>query len=120
MNRRIGKYQDMLKPGWQERFWERLGEYVKDGNPSPKSLSKRLGFGINYIYQVLDRPSIPRADHFEILLNELGPANRVYIETGLEVSDEVADAVEILLELRPEDYRVVLRFLQSLRNPATQ
>lgn len=106
--------QDMLTEGWEERFRERLRAYIAQPGKSARKLSAAVGSGPNHVNQILSKNAIPRADNFEALLRELGPTDRLYIESGLQIREDLVDVVEMIQRLDRDQYRIFLRFLRSL------
>ena len=99
----------------KDTWLDRLHEAVKKDARSLRAISTEAGCGPNFLQQLLKNEKEPGADKLARILDVLGRETSLYVLTGIHMTDEDREFLEIITRLKGEVKADGLRFLRSIQ-----
>jgi len=98
-----------------ETWLDRLHEALKSDNRSLRAISIEAKCGPNFLQQLLKDGKEPGADRLARILDVLGRETSLYVLTGIHMTEEDREFLEIITRLKGEVKADGMRFLRSIQ-----
>lgn len=95
-------------------MFERFVVALKNDGRSQRDISLSLGFGPNYVQQVVKNGKMPSAARFSKMVEALGGPSSIYVYTGREITDADFRMLDAVTRLSPESRERAYQFFLSL------
>lgn len=102
-----------------DNWLDRLHEALKNDPRSLRAISTAAGCGPNYLQQMLRDGKEPGTDRLARILDVLGREKSLYVLTGINITEEDVEFLEIITRLKGEVKADGLRFLRSIQAGAS-
>lgn len=102
-----------------DNWLDRLHAAIKDDPRSLRAISTAAGCGPNYLQQMIRDGKEPGADRLARILDVLGREKSLYVLTGIHMTEEDREFLEIVTSLKGEVKADGLRFLRSIQAGAS-